>query len=75
MEKKIYAVIKCYKKDTGQCASTSEKKPKPKVSLESMKFLHFTFMKDISHRKPFVLICSVYSGTTPEEYITSQRIY
>lgn len=69
MEKK--KKIRCFldDEDTDQCASTSEKKPKPKVSLESEKWLHFTFMKDISHRKHFVLIGSAYSGTTPEMYI------
>lgn len=60
--------------DTDQCASTSEKKPKPKVSLESEKLSHFTFMKDVLNWTYFILIGIVYSGTIPEMYIASLNI-
>lgn len=60
---------------TDQCASTSEKKPKLKVCSEPGKLLHFTFVKDISYGKYFVLIGSVYSGTTPKMYVTSLHMY
>lgn len=63
--------------DTDQCASTSEKSPNQR-SLWSLRnyFISLSFYeKDISHGKYFVLIGSIYSGTTPKMYITSLHIY